>query len=87
MPDLPRNIILHVIDEHQSTYGRTKRLNLRAIKERYLQRIESEPKLKSNASRLGEIVSQLYLEGYIENRDGYRITRKGKKLLQTENVL
>ena len=60
-----------------------KGLSLQELEQAYWQRLEHSKSQPGHRLRLGERITRLYLKGYIENKQGYVLTRKGKRFLET----
>lgn len=76
------NLILEIIYNHQSESSKKERIGLRNLERSFWESIESDEKLQSSNGRVGERITKLYIKGLIENKNGYRLTRKGKGQLQ-----
>ena len=46
-----------------------------------LKRIEEDTDLHVGKARIGERITNLYLDGLIQNKDGYALTKKGREQL------
>ena len=44
-------------------------------------RIEEDTDLHVGKARIGERITNLYLDGLIQNKDGYALTKKGREQL------
>ena len=72
-------LILDVIASFKKTEKKNIRLN--ELERIFWQRIEVDRSLNVGMARLGERIAHLYLGGYIENKNGYQVTKKGNKEL------
>ncbi len=70
-------LILDIIHAHRKQH-RNAFIRLSAIEDIYWTRIKHEQTYTSGDAQLGERIARLYLQGYIQNRQGYSVTRKGK---------
>ena len=70
-------LILEVITSHK----KTEKLNIRLseLERIFWERIKENSALNVGMARLGERITKLYLSGYIENKNGYQVTKKGRK--------
>jgi len=77
-------LILDIIQ----TYKRTNAENIRlgALEEVFWKKIENDRALNIGHAKIGERVARLYLDGYIHNKNGYILTRRGKEELSFEYV-
>lgn len=76
------NLLLDIIQNHQSENGKKDLIRLRALEDRYMEALESDQKSAAQNGRIGERITRLYVNGYIENKNGYRLTRKGRGVLE-----
>ncbi len=72
------NLILGIIKTHKEESEERRRIRLRKLESTFWQRIESDTDLSIGQGRIGERITNLYLDGLIENKDGYGLTRKGR---------
>lgn len=72
-------LLLDVIMNHKRQYGSAMRLN--DIERQFWKRIEEDDNLSIGQARIGERVTRLYVEDFIQNREGYSLTRKGREIL------
>lgn len=80
-------LILDIIYAHRKQH-RNAFIKLGAIEDIYWSRIKHDHAYKSGDAQLGERIARLYLQGYIQNRQGYSVTRKGKaELLYQMEIL
>lgn len=76
------HLILDIISNHQSKNGKKDLIRLRMLEENFMKSIESDQKTAGQNGRIGERITRLYVNGYIENKNGYRLTRKGRGILE-----
>lgn len=72
-------LLLDVIGLHKQQFGTSMRLG--DIERAFWQRIESDESLSIGQARIGERVTELYVNDLIQNKDGYSLTRKGREVL------
>lgn len=75
------SLILEIIQSHKKENNEKERIRLRKLEKTFWQTIESDQDLSIGHGRIGERITNLYIEGLIENKNGYRLTRKGKTQL------
>ena len=74
----------HMILDIVAHYKRENNDHIRlAVLERnFWKRIESDRELSVGQARVGERITNLYLDGMLQNRNGYTLTRKGREELR-----
>lgn len=72
------SLILEIIQSHREENNEKGRIRLRKLEKKFWQSIESDTNLSIGHGRIGERITNLYIDGLIENKNGYRLTRKGK---------
>lgn len=72
------NLILEIIQKHKDESSTREKIRLRNLERNFWKQIESDSDLTLGQGRIGERITNLYLEGLIENKDGYGLTRKGR---------
>lgn len=72
-------MILDVIQSHKERYGTYIRLS--DIEKNFWKRIQDDKSLSIGQARIGERVAKLYINDFIQNKDGYMVTRKGREIL------
>lgn len=77
------SLILEIIQEYRRKATDKSRIRLRNLETAYWKRIESENDLNPGQGKVGERITSLYLQGLIENKDGYGLTRKGRTKLES----
>jgi len=67
-----------------STYKKeqSNHIRLAVLERNFWKRIESDEELSVGQARVGERITNLYLDGMLQNRNGYTLTRKGREQLQ-----
>jgi hypothetical protein len=85
-PDVPMDrydsLILEIIQEHKAQSAQKEKIKLRNLERTFWKQIESDKDLSVGQGRIGERITKLYVNGLIENKDGYMLTRKGKVQLE-----
>tara|TARA_B100000902_G_C27201051_1_gene859077 strand:- start:717 stop:992 length:276 start_codon:yes stop_codon:yes gene_type:complete len=56
-------------------------IRLSVLERNFWKRIEADTDLHVGQARIGERITNLYLDGLIQNKDGYTITKKGREQL------
>ena len=69
------DIILNFKLENQNHIG------LSVLERNFWKRIEADTDLHIGQARIGERITNLYLDGLIQNKDGYTLTKKGREQL------
>lgn len=72
-------LLLDVIQTHKQQFGNTMKLS--EIEDCFWKRIESDQSLNIGQARIGERVTNLYVNDLIQNKDGYSLTRRGREVL------
>lgn len=72
------NLILEIIQKHKEQSTDREKIRLRNLEKIYWKQIEMNGDLSIGQGRIGERITNLYLQGMIENKNGYGLTRKGK---------
>jgi hypothetical protein len=75
-------LILKIIQSYPSQEGERGYIGLKDLESEFWKHIEADAQLNLVQGRIGERVTALYVSGLIENKDGYRLTRKGRSGLQ-----
>lgn len=82
------SLILEIIQTHKLESPERKKIHLRKLEKTFWQEIETNGELTIGQGRVGERITKLYVNGLIENKNGYGLTRKGRaqlSLLDQEN--
>lgn len=81
-------VILDIIQNFKKN-NRNQLIKLSQLEANFWVKIERDLAHQNQSAHLGERISKLYLEGFILNKSslGYTLTRKGKELLQNQNVV
>ncbi len=72
------SLILEIIQTHKQESPERKKIHLRKLEKLFWQEIETDPTLSIGKGRVGARITELYVNGFIENKNGYGLTRKGK---------
>jgi Mn-dependent DtxR family transcriptional regulator len=72
-------LLLDVILSHKQQFGTAMRLN--DIERGFWKRIESDESLNIGQARIGERLTNLYVDDLVQNKNGYSLTRKGREVL------
>ncbi|NQX91405.1 MAG: hypothetical protein HRT74_04590 [Flavobacteriales bacterium] len=72
-------MILEIIQEYKKNHQSLIRLGV--LEENYWKRIQNDQALSVGKARIGERITKLYLDGQIQNKDGYMLTKKGREQL------
>ncbi len=80
-------VILDIIQAYKRN-NHKQLIKLPQLEMGFWSRIENDDANNSRSAQIGERVANLYIEGYILNRNnqGYSLTRKGKDELTYQNV-
>lgn len=78
--DQYNQLILRIIKNHKPEAESTDRIDLRNLERTYWKQVE-QINQKPSGPKLGARITELYLQGLIENKNGYTLTRKGRYLL------
>jgi len=57
-------------------------IRLSVLERNFWKRIEADTDLHVGQARIGERITNLYLDGLIHNKDGYTLTKKGREQLE-----
>jgi len=82
------NLILEIIQTHKLESPERKKIHLRKLEKTFWQQVETDGDLSIGQGRIGERITNLYIKGLIENKNGYGLTRKGRvqlSVLDQEN--
>lgn len=79
------SLILEIIQTHKERSEDKKRIGLLNLERSFLKIIESDEELKVGHGRVGERITRLYINGLIENKNGYGLTRKGRSQLELKS--
>lgn len=72
-------MILDIIQEYKLNHQSLIRLGV--LEENYWKRIQDDESLSVGKARIGERITKLYLDGMIQNKGGYMLTKKGREQL------
>ena len=77
------SLILEIIQKHKRQATDKSKIRLRSLEAKFWKEVESQSDLTLGQGKVGERITNLYLKGLIENKDGYGLTRKGRTQLDT----
>lgn len=80
------NLILEIIQKHKDESTDREKIRLRSLEKVYWNQIENNGELSIGQGRIGERITNLYLNGMIENKNGYGLTRKGRVQLSVAEL-
>ena len=72
------SLILEIIQKYKQESPERKRIRLRKLEKLFWEEVESDTDLSIGQGKVGERITKLYVNGLIENKDGYGLTRKGR---------
>ena len=72
------SLILEIIQKYKQESPERKRIRLRKLEKMFWEEVESDSELSIGQGRIGERITKLYVNGLIENKNGYGLTRKGR---------
>jgi|TARA_B100001564_G_scaffold210861_1_gene177425 hypothetical protein len=73
------HMILDIIHMHK--VENQCHIRLAVLERNFWKRIEEDTDLHVGKARIGERITNLYLDGLIQNKDGYALTKKGREQL------
>ena len=73
------HLILDIIQQHK--IENQCHIRLAVLERNFWKRIEEDTDLHVGKARIGERITNLYLDGLIQNKDGYALTKKGREQL------
>ena len=73
------HMILDIIHMHK--VENQCHIRLAVLERNFWKRIEEDTDTCEPATRIGERITNLYLDGLIQNKDGYALTKKGREQL------
>ena len=73
------HMILDIIHMHK--IENQCHIRLAVLERNFWKRIEEDTDLHVGKARIGERITNLYLDGLIQNKDGYALTKKGREQL------
>lgn len=76
------SLILEIIYNHQTSQPKNDLIDLRSLEKLFFERISSDQRFLPGQCHVGAKITNLYVDGLIENKSGYKLTRKGKNELQ-----
>ena len=75
-------MILDIVQQHKKEMQ--EHIRLSALERNFWKRIEGDVTLSVGQARIGERITRLYLDGMIQNKNGYMLTKKGREALSME---
>ncbi len=75
-------MILDIVQQHKKEMQ--EHIRLSALERNFWKRIEGDVTLSVGQARIGERITRLYLDGMIQNKSGYMLTKKGREALSLE---
>jgi len=72
------SLILEIIQNYKQESPERKKIRLRKLEKLFWEAVESDSELSIGQGRVGERITKLYVNGLIENKNGYGLTRKGR---------
>lgn len=79
--DRYESLILEIIHNYKLSNPERKKIRLRKLEKLFWEEVEANSELSISQGRIGERITKLYINGLIENKDGYGLTRKGRAQL------
>src|SRR5690554_917719 len=76
------SLILEIIHNHRLESKGKDGMRLRQVEEQYYKEIQADGSLNMSQSKVGERITSLFMEGYIEIKNGYSLTGKGRRVLE-----
>ena len=68
--------IIQTYKQEQQTH-----IRLAVLERNFWKRIEADTDLSVGQARIGERITKLYLDGMLQNKNGYTLTKKGREQL------
>jgi len=72
-------MILDIIQSHKM--DNQSHIRLSVLERNFWKCIEADTDLHVGQARIGERITNLYLDGLIQNKEGYTLTKKGREQL------
>ena len=72
-------LLLDIIHAYKKNHHELIRLGV--IEQTFWKRIENDVTLSVGKAKIGERITKLYLDGLIQNKGGYTLTKKGREEL------
>lgn len=72
-------MILDIVQQHKKEMQ--EHIRLASLERNFWKRIEGDVTLSVGQARIGERITRLYLDGMIQNKNGYMLTKKGREAL------
>lgn len=77
-------LILDIIQNYKENNRELIRLAI--LEKTFWKRIENDVNLSVGQAKIGERITNLYLDGMIQNKGGYMLTKKGREELSCQFV-
>ncbi len=74
-------LIMDIIKNNRDTDNERSRIKLQNLERCFWKAIENDKELSVGQGKIGERITKLYIGGFIDNKNGYYLTRKGKTQL------
>lgn len=78
-------VILDIIHSFKKN-NRNQLIRLNQLEANFWTRIQRDESRHTQSAQLGDRIAALYLNGYIINRNGYTLTKKGREELSCQEV-
>ena len=75
-------MILDIVQQHKRE--QQEHIRLATLERNFWKRIEGDVTLSVGQARIGERITRLYLDGLIQNKSGYMLTKKGREALNVK---
>lgn len=76
------SLILEIIHSHSVDNKGKGRMRLRNLETAFWKQIESDRELTMRHGRVGERITRLFMAGFIDIKNGYGLTGKGRRRLE-----
>jgi predicted transcriptional regulator len=77
-------LILDIIRSHKERNHQL--IKLSSIEQTFWKRLENDVSLNVGQAKIGQRITRLYLEGFIQNKGGYALTKRGREELEYQMV-
>lgn len=77
-------LILDIIQNYKE--NNRELIRLAVLEKTFWKRIENDVNLSVGQAKIGERITNLYLDGMIQNKGGYMLTKKGREELSCQFV-
>lgn len=72
-------MVLDIVHSHKQE--QQAHIRLAVLERNFWKRIEADTDLSVGQARIGERITNLYLDGMVQNKNGYALTKKGREQL------